>query len=108
MMKNKLITGVLIFLFVGISNASAQNTPDSKCESYGFIRGTLDFAKCMQSESNKLEKRAQCNDERNGSYSRCLFACMSTPNAYGRAMPGECAGPCQDRAAQRYSQCMAD
>jgi hypothetical protein len=107
-MKNQFITSVLIFLFLGITNVFAQNTPDSKCESFGFIRGTLDFAKCMQSESNKVEKRAQCNDERNGSYSRCLFACMSTPNAYGRAMPGECAGPCQDRASQRYSQCMSD
>ncbi len=103
-MKIIQIIAVIILVTAGIANGLAQNTPDTKCESYGFERGTVDFAKCMQTESNKFEKKAACESAKKFNFLICFGSCRSKPGSYA----GECGGPCEQQVSQQYAQCIAN
>lgn len=93
-----------IFMILISANAFAQIAPDAKCEGYGFVRGTVDFAKCMQTETNKSEKKEQCEQEKRSESLTCFMRCYAKPGSYA----GQCGGPCGQQAAQIYAQCMAN
>jgi hypothetical protein len=103
-MKKVRIFAAISFLLIVITNGLAQETPDTKCEGYGFVRGTVDFAKCMQTESNKLERKASCESARKFNFLICFGSCSSKPGSYA----GQCGAPCEQQVSQQYAQCIGN
>ena len=103
-MKIVRIVAAILFLLLGITSGISQVTPDTKCEGYGFERGTVEFAKCMQTESNKLERKASCESARKFNFLICFGSCRSKPGSYA----GECGAPCEQQVSQQYAQCIAN
>lgn len=89
----------LLLMLLGNTSIFAQDSPQSKCQEYGFVYGTVDFAKCVQSES----KREQCNKEKKSDFISCWMRCFAKPGSYA----GQCNEPCNQQSAQQFAQCMA-
>lgn len=70
----------------------AMNAIRSKCDSYGFQRGTPAFAQCVQQEFNRAESCAASKRAIEERVSNCQGQCYTSLNVM----------QCQNRCAQVY------